>query len=245
MTTAEASAALSAGDMDRAFANFIVYGHADRQMDLSLTKPYAQNRLADRLMAMKDERGELQAAAGAAIRLASIEVSRHGHEDAGRGWSERARDLLEQVGPCVEWGYWELALLSCDRTDVTHLLAATERALALSRTFGDPALEAMARADRGLALVTQGRVEEGFADLEAAMTAVLSGEVPLAFNFNGTIHYRGDDGRLQMALVPWSCTVEYRFDAGVWRQAMDDYYPNARWIALHQNTLDALNAYVW
>ena len=30
------------------------------------------------------------------------------------------------------------------------------------------------------------------------------GEVPLAFNFNGTIYYRGDDGRLQMSLVPWS-----------------------------------------
>ena len=30
------------------------------------------------------------------------------------------------------------------------------------------------------------------------------GEVPLGFNFNGTIHYRGDDGRLQMSLVPWS-----------------------------------------
>ena len=28
------------------------------------------------------------------------------------------------------------------------------------------------------------------------------GEVPLAFNFNGTVHYRGDDGRLQMSLVP-------------------------------------------
>ena len=28
------------------------------------------------------------------------------------------------------------------------------------------------------------------------------GEVPLAFNFNGTVHYRGDDGRLQMSLDP-------------------------------------------
>lgn len=188
MTTAEASAALSAGDMDRAFAcasDAAAAGdpHGHALLGLMLYGNDAFDDASDhfqRAFRGLRERGELQAAAGAAIRLASIEVSRHGHEDAGRGWSERARDLLEQVGPCVEWGYWELALLSCDRTDVTHLLAATERALALSRTFGDPALEAMARADRGLALVTQGRVEEGFADLEAAMTAVLSGEVPLA-----------------------------------------------------------------
>ena len=38
------------------------------------------------------------------------------------------------------------------------------------------------------------------------------GEVPLGFNFNGTIHYRGDDGRLQMSLVPWSATTDYRMD---------------------------------
>src|SRR5437867_12974199 len=34
--------------------NFAFYGSADQQMDLSLTKPYMQCRLADRLMAMKD-----------------------------------------------------------------------------------------------------------------------------------------------------------------------------------------------
>ena len=39
------------------------------------------------------------------------------------------------------------------------------------------------------------------------------GEVPLAFNFNGTVHYRGDDGRLQMSLVPWCCSAEFRFPA--------------------------------
>ena len=49
--------------------------------------------------------------------------------------------------------------------------------------------------------------------------AVRGGEVPLAFNFNGTIYYRGDDGRLQMSLVPWSCSTEYRLPLGVWQRA--------------------------
>ncbi len=83
-------------------------------------------------------------------------------------------------------------------------------------------------------------------DLEVAaakyFNAVPGGEVPLAFNFNGTIHYRGDDGRLQMSLVPWSCTTEFRFPAEVWREAIDHHYPSARWIALHQDTLHALLA---
>ena len=47
-------------------------------------------------------------------------------------------------------------------------------------------------------------------DMEVASSKYLyglpDGELPLAFNFNGTVHYRGDDGRLQMSLVPWSCT---------------------------------------
>lgn len=83
-------------------------------------------------------------------------------------------------------------------------------------------------------------------DLEIAATkyfnAVPGGEVPLAFNFNGTIHYRDDDGQLQLSLVPWSCTTGFRFPAEVLREAIDDYYPSARWIAIHDDTLDALLA---
>lgn len=41
-------------DVDLAMGNFAFFGTPDQQMDLSITKPYASNRLADRLMAMKD-----------------------------------------------------------------------------------------------------------------------------------------------------------------------------------------------
>ncbi len=51
-------------------------------------------------------------------------------------------------------------------------------------------------------------------DMEVASSKYLyglpDGEVPLAFNFNGTVHYRADDGRLQISLVPWSCSAEFR-----------------------------------
>ncbi len=38
-------------DVDLSFGNFPLFGTAEQQMDLSLTKPYVANRLADRLMA--------------------------------------------------------------------------------------------------------------------------------------------------------------------------------------------------
>ena len=38
-------------DVDLSLGNFALFGTAEQQMDLNLTKPYAQNRLADRLMA--------------------------------------------------------------------------------------------------------------------------------------------------------------------------------------------------
>ena len=71
-------------------------------------------------------------------------------------------------------------------------------------------------------------------------TALPDGEVPLAFNFNGTVHYRGDDGRLQMSLVPWCCSAEFRLPVATWRDLIEHYYPSTGWIALREETLRAL-----
>ena len=81
-------------------------------------------------------------------------------------------------------------------------------------------------------------------DMEVASSKYLyglpDGEVPLAFNFNGTVHYRGDDGRLQLSLVPWSCSAEFRLPVSTWRDLIDHYYPRTGWIALRDETLLAL-----
>ena len=81
-------------------------------------------------------------------------------------------------------------------------------------------------------------------DMEVASAKYLhglpDGEVPLAFNFNGTVHYRGDDGRLQLSLVPWSCSAEFRLPVSTWRELIDHYYPRTGWIALRDETLLAL-----
>jgi uncharacterized protein DUF6084 len=81
-------------------------------------------------------------------------------------------------------------------------------------------------------------------DMEVSSAKYLNGledgEVPLAFNFNGTIHYRESDGRLQLSLVPWRCSASFRMPVATWREAVDHYFPHARWIGLHAQTLAAL-----
>lgn len=84
-------------------------------------------------------------------------------------------------------------------------------------------------------------------DVEVASAKYLSGledgEVPLGFNFNGTVHYRELDGRVQLSLVPWSCSAAFRMPVAIWRAAIEHYYPRARWITLHDDTLGALQGF--
>ena len=58
---------------------------------------------------------------GMAIGLASLHGGSLGNRAAAQGWLERARRTLEKVGPCVEWGYLELAFMACDRPDAIEL----------------------------------------------------------------------------------------------------------------------------
>ncbi len=47
-------------DLDRSFANFGIFGSAEQQMDLSITKPYGQSRLPDRLFGIKEYKDRYQ-----------------------------------------------------------------------------------------------------------------------------------------------------------------------------------------
>lgn len=121
--------------------------------------------------------GDLRGAAMAAARLGEIHAGSLGNEALGRGWMARARRLLDEVGPCVEWGYWELARLACDRPDIDDLEGSAARALEIARQFGDVGLEGRALADSGLALVTRGRVGEGFSRFDEALATLSTGEI--------------------------------------------------------------------
>ncbi len=122
------------------------------------------------------ETGVLAAAARAAIVLAQVEAT-SGNDAGARGWLSRAKRLIDEVGPCVEEGYYRIAMMGCDTPDVTELEASAGRALEVARTFRDNNLEIRALADSGLALISLGRTSDGLGRLDEALTAVISGEV--------------------------------------------------------------------
>ena len=120
--------------------------------------------------------GNAVQAAAAAIKLAQIDEW-SGNEAALNGWLSRARHHLDAAGECVELGYLELARIGCDVRDAGALQASAAVALEMARRFGDTDLEVRALADGGLALVSQGLVEAGLAQLDEAMGAVVAGDV--------------------------------------------------------------------
>jgi hypothetical protein len=81
-------------------------------------------------------------------------------------------------------------------------------------------------------------------DLEVAATkyfySLPDGEIPLSFNFTGMVLYAGDQDRLQVAQVPWSCTTKWMMPVEAWRRAIRAHYPDGGWVRLTEATLDAL-----
>jgi hypothetical protein len=81
-------------------------------------------------------------------------------------------------------------------------------------------------------------------DLELAaakyLHALPDGEAPLALHFNGMVYYPGEDGRLQIVLLPWSNSIGFRMPVRVWRETIEHYYPGTAWVGLRATTLEAL-----
>jgi Family of unknown function (DUF6084) len=83
-------------------------------------------------------------------------------------------------------------------------------------------------------------------DLDVAAAKYLhgldDGDVPLLLLFSGTV-FRGAPDRVQVGLVPWHEEAAYRLPVAVWRAAMDAHFPDAGWVRLRRETLEALRAY--
>jgi hypothetical protein len=74
-----------------------------------------------------------------------------------------------------------------------------------------------------------------FAGLEA-------GEAPLRVHFNGSIFHEASDGRMQLAAIPWDCSVRFAMPVDVWRGMIAEHFPFRRWIALDPRTVERLAA---
>ena len=72
---------------------------------------------------------------------------------------------------------------------------------------------------------------------------VTSGDLPLCFQFSGTVFYQSEDGPLQVAPISWDKESKYRLPVKVWKDMMDLYYPNSAWLALQRDTFEKLYQY--
>jgi uncharacterized protein DUF6084 len=72
---------------------------------------------------------------------------------------------------------------------------------------------------------------------------VTSGDLPLCFQFSGTVFYVNEDGTLQVAPISWNKESKYRLPVKVWKDLMEMYYPNSAWLSLRRDTFEKLHQY--
>ena len=69
------------------------------------------------------------------------------------------------------------------------------------------------------------------------------GDLPLNFLFNGTVFYRSEQEELQVAPISWEKEAKFRLPVKIWKQMIDEYYPNTAWLCLRRDAFERLYAY--
>jgi DNA-binding NarL/FixJ family response regulator len=120
--------------------------------------------------------GDARAAATLAIWIGTEHAGAYGNRAVANGWCARAERLLADAGPCAE--RVQLALWRAQRAaSPEEALAQYKDALAMAHALGARDLELLAQSNIGRVLVSLGRVADGFARLDEAMTATVAGEL--------------------------------------------------------------------
>jgi hypothetical protein len=73
--------------------------------------------------------------------------------------------------------------------------------------------------------------------------ALEDGEVPLSLLFSGTVFHEVADAGLQVAQIPWEKEATFRLAVRVWKEMMEQYYPNSAWLCLRRDVFDRLDRY--
>ena len=139
-------------------------------------------------------------------------------DPARRRYDEATRErLVELFGPAERW-------------------AVTTRSLVWSK------LDVLVPAFTGSTTVTIPIACHFDLELAAAkyLHSLPDGVAPLALHFNGMIYYPTETGGLQMALIPWSKSIDFPMPVSVWQDTIAHYYPGTAWIAVRTDTFEAL-----
>jgi Family of unknown function (DUF6084) len=73
--------------------------------------------------------------------------------------------------------------------------------------------------------------------------ALEEGEVPLSLLFSGTVFQDVTDEGLQVAQIPWDKEATFRLPVAVWKEMMEQYYPNSAWLCLRKDVFNRLQQY--
>ncbi|MHB8719570.1 MAG: DUF6084 family protein [Candidatus Dormibacteria bacterium] len=73
--------------------------------------------------------------------------------------------------------------------------------------------------------------------------ALEQGDVPLTFQFSGTVFYRTPGGDLMTERIPWSAEAEFRLPVSTWRDLINRHYPDGAWLCLQSDVFERLYRY--
>lgn len=181
----EATAALSAGEWERAGAGFrrALEGGPSADAEEGLARALWWLRDPDQAIVHMErayagfrEAGDVPRAARAALWLAREYQAVRGNAAASNGWFARAEGLLRDAAPASEHGL--LALTRAERaSDPAEMGRYAEEAHGIAVGIGDRDLEASALARIGYAELAAGGVASGTGRLDEAMAAATGGDV--------------------------------------------------------------------
>ena len=173
---AEDPSALTARDLERLADAAWWISKLEESLD-------ARQRAYGAFAAEGDER-----AAGAAAARLSIEHFTRDEPSIGAGFLMRAQRHLQDVPACPEQGFLAVIESAVARFagDLDGAIDASRRAIEIAESFGDRNIVALAIHAEGLALIDAGRVPQGVALLDEAMSAALNGD--LSPYFTGIIY---------------------------------------------------------
>jgi hypothetical protein len=69
------------------------------------------------------------------------------------------------------------------------------------------------------------------------------GEIPLCVMFSGTVFYAHEGEHMQVAPISWNKETRFSMPVKVWRDMMDNYYPNSAWLCLQRDVFERLHEY--
>jgi Family of unknown function (DUF6084) len=73
--------------------------------------------------------------------------------------------------------------------------------------------------------------------------ALTDGDLPLCFQFSGTVFYHCENDLLQVSPISWDKESRFRLPVQAWKNLMDEHYPNSAWLALSRDAFERLQQF--